>query len=77
MHSPQRQNEETRAQTDSTGVFPAWGNPHAEIHSLIWPLVREGWANGWGGGGGEGAQALGPERAQARANCLHNRALRT
>ena len=62
MRSPQRQNEETRAQTDDTGVFPAQGNPHAEIHSLIWPLVREGWAKGRGGGGGVGAQAIAPER---------------
>ena len=77
VRSPQRQNESTRARTDSTGVFPAWENPHAEIHSLIWLLVSEGWANGWGGGGGEVAQALGPERAQARASGLHNQVLRT
>ena len=37
VRSPQRQNEETRAQTDDTGVFPAQGNPHAEIHGPIRP----------------------------------------
>ena len=58
MRSPQRQNESTRAQTDDVGVFPAQGNPHAEIHSRIRPQVREGWANGEGGGGGEGARSI-------------------
>ena len=61
VRSPQRQNEETRAQTDDTGVFPAQGNPHAEIHSPIRPQVRESWAKGEGRRKGWGAQATVPE----------------
>ena len=77
MRSQQRQNESTRAQTDDVGVFPAQGNPHAEIYSPIRPQVRESWAKGEGRRKGWGAQATVPERRSARTNEADNRNLRT